>query len=159
MRATKNYYQTLGLLSVADDVVIKAAYKALAQKHHPDKHKTNKEFHTQMMAELNEAYVAIGTKARRKAYDESLKRPSPKAEKTNTPAPAHSASDDLIHDLETSAIDEIVVVALFEKFFSTPVKINSGWVNTYTYKSGTEKLTLDFQELKLKIVQKLKQQQ
>lgn len=159
MSASKNYYETLGLLHVADDVVIKAAYKALAQKHHPDKHKTNKEFHTEKMAELNEAYAAIGTKARRKAYDESLKRPPPKAEKPSKPAPTQHANDDLIHDLETSAMDEIVVVALFEKLFSIPVKINAGWVNTYTYKSGTQKLTLDFQELKLKIVQKLKQQQ
>lgn len=161
MRATKNYYEILGLLKVADDVVIKAAYKALAQKHHPDKHKTNKEFHTQRMAALNEAYAAIGTKAKRKAYDDSLKHPAqaPKAEKPNKAAPTHTPNDELIHGLENSAMDEIVVVALFEKLFSATVKINAGWVNTYTYKNGTEKLTLDFQQLKLKIIQKLKQQQ
>jgi len=76
MGSHKNFYQTLGLLPQADDVVIKAAYKALAQKHHPDKNKANKELHTRIMAELNAAYEAIGTKSRRKAYDESLKRTS-----------------------------------------------------------------------------------
>jgi DnaJ-class molecular chaperone len=158
MSTKKNFYQTLGLLNVADDVVIKAAYKALAQKHHPDKHKTNKEFHTQRMADLNEAYAVIGTKAKRKAYDESLKRSSsPKAEKSNTPAPTPSTNEDLIHDLEMSVLDEFVVIALFEKLFATSVKINAGWVNTYTFKSGAEKLTVDFKALKSRIIQKLKQ--
>jgi DnaJ-class molecular chaperone len=33
----KNYYETLGLTKEADEMVIKAAYKVLAQKYHPDK--------------------------------------------------------------------------------------------------------------------------
>ena len=39
----KTHYEVLGLLPSAEDVVVKAAYKALAQKFHPDKHKNNKE--------------------------------------------------------------------------------------------------------------------
>lgn len=159
MGASKNFYQTLGLLAQADDVVIKAAYKALAQKHHPDKNKTNKEFHTQVMAELNAAYAAIGTKAKRKAYDESLKRTAaPKEAKPKAAKPATSAHGELIQMLEASAVDEIAVVALYEKHFSTNVKINAGWVNTYSIKQGHAKVTLDFTELKLKIIEKLKQQ-
>jgi DnaJ-class molecular chaperone len=37
MSANKNFYETLGLLNDVDDVVIKAAYRALAQKYHPDR--------------------------------------------------------------------------------------------------------------------------
>ena len=33
----KNLYQILGVLDTAEDIVIRAAYKALAQKYHPDK--------------------------------------------------------------------------------------------------------------------------
>jgi DnaJ-class molecular chaperone len=151
-----NFYQTLGLLQQVDDVVIKAAYKALAQKHHPDKYKTNKELHTQIMADLNAAYAAIGTKSKRKAYDESLKRASEvKPKKSKTPATSHS---ELIEKLEMSAVDEMVVVTLYEQYFSTRVVINSGWVNTYSIKQGNAKVTLGFTELKARIIEKLKQQ-
>jgi len=33
----KNYYQILGILHTAESIVVKAAYKALAQRYHPDK--------------------------------------------------------------------------------------------------------------------------
>lgn len=157
MSANKNFYQTLGLLNDADDVVIKAAYRALAQKYHPDKYKTNKELHTQFMANLNEAFAAIGTKAKRKAYDESLKSPPQKQEKTNPASPVRPSHNELIEKLEHSAMDEMVVVALFEKIFSKSIVINSGWINTYSYKIGKDKVTVGFTELKLKIIEQLKQ--
>jgi DnaJ-class molecular chaperone len=157
MSANKNFYQTLGLLSDADDVVIKAAYRALAQKYHPDKNRTNKELHTQMMANLNEAFAAIGTKAKRKAYDESLKSPTQKQEKAKPASPVRPSHDELIEKLEHSAMDEMVVVALFEKIFSKSIVINSGWINTYSYKIGKDKVTVGFTELKLKIIEQLKQ--
>ncbi|MEY2677541.1 MAG: chaperone protein DnaJ [Pseudomonadota bacterium] len=156
MGANKNFYQTLGLLNNVDDVVIKAAYRALAQKHHPDKFKTNKELHTQKMAQLNEAFAAIGTKAKRKAYDESLRVSTAKQEK-KAAADVHAPNQELIEKLEQSAMDEMVVVALFEKVFSQTIQINSGWVNTYSFKNGKQKVTVNFTELKLKIIEKLKQ--
>ncbi len=157
MGANKNFYQTLGLLNDVDDVVIKAAYRALAQKHHPDKYKTNKELHTQKMTQLNEAFAAIGTKAKRKAYDESLRVSAAKQEKKKPAADVHPSSQELIEKLEQSAMDEMVVVALFEKVFSQNIQINSGWVNSYSFKSGKQKETVSFTELKLKIIEKLKQ--
>ena len=53
----KDYYKVLGLLPQADDVVVKAAYKALAQKNHPDKHSTDKAHQTVVMSEINEAFA------------------------------------------------------------------------------------------------------
>ena len=35
----KDYYRTLGVLDDAEDIIIRAAYKALAQRYHPDKWK------------------------------------------------------------------------------------------------------------------------
>ena len=156
MSANKNFYQTLGLLNDVDDVVIKAAYRALAQKYHPDKNKTNKELHTQKMAKLNEAFAAIGTKAKRKAYDESLRAAATKPQKKQAPD-VHSANEELIEKLEHAAVDEMVVVALFEKVFSQSIQINAGWINTYSFKNGKHKETVSFTQLKLKIIEKLKQ--
>lgn len=158
MTSKKNFYHTLGLLNSADDVVIKAAYKALAQKHHPDKYKANKEAHTQIMAELNAAYAAIGTKAKRKAYDESLANAGAQRQKAKPTQAAQPKHDELIDQLQNSAVDEMTVVALFEKVFSKNIRINSGWMNTYTYVDGRQKVTMGFTELKSKIVQQLKQQ-
>ena len=157
MGASKNFYQTLGLLNDVDDVVIKAAYRALAQKYHPDKNKTNKELHTQIMAKLNEAFAAIGTKAKRKAYDESLRASAAKQEKKKPAPDVHSVNQEWIEKLEHAAVDEMVVVALFEKVFSQSIHINSGWINTYSFKNGKRKETVSFTELKLKIIEKLKQ--
>jgi curved DNA-binding protein CbpA len=70
----KDYYKIMGLLPSADDVVIKAAYKALAQKNHPDKHPENKAHQTKVMSELNEAFAVLGLKAKRKAYDTRLEK-------------------------------------------------------------------------------------
>jgi DnaJ-class molecular chaperone len=153
----KNFYETLGLLNGADDVVIKAAYKALAQKHHPDKYKTNKEIHTRVMADLNEAYAAIGTKAKRKAYDESLKRAHAKHESAKPAEAAKSTDDELIQKMQNSSMDEMAVVSLFEKVFASKLVINAGWVNSYSYKDGKTKVTVNFSELKAKIIQKLQQ--
>lgn len=158
MTSKKNFYHTLGLLNSADDVVIKAAYKALAQKHHPDKYKTNKELHTQIMAELNAAYAAIGTKAKRKAYDESLANAVAQKQKSKSAQTAQAQQDELIDQLQNFAVDEMTVVALFEKVFAKNIRINTGWMNTYTYTEGRQKVTIGFTELKSKIIEKLKQQ-
>jgi DnaJ-class molecular chaperone len=155
MNTKKNFYQTLGLLETADDVVIKAAYKALAQKHHPDKHKTHQALHTQKMMEINEAFAALGSKAKRKAYDESRQ---PASRGHAKPKPASSVPDHdahLIAQLKNATMDEMAVVGLFEKVFSTSVQINAGWMNSYSYKEGASKITLDFKALKLKIIEKL----
>jgi len=159
----KNHYQTLGLLSSADDVVIKAAYKALAQKYHPDKHKSNQETYTKRMADLNAAFAVLGTKASRKKYDQLLearlkKTLKPKESKDAKPAKTATSSEaELIKKLNENTLDEMVVLELFEKLFACKVKINSGWMNTYAYKVGDKTTTLDFLGIKTRIVERLNQ--
>ena len=55
----KNHYAILGLLPNAEAVVVKAAYKALAQRYHPDRFDGDPDFAQHRMAELNEAYTAL----------------------------------------------------------------------------------------------------
>jgi DnaJ-class molecular chaperone len=65
----KNYYKILGVLDDAEDIIIRAAYKALAQRYHPDKWTGDKNSATQKMAEINEAYEILSDSAKRKNYD------------------------------------------------------------------------------------------
>ena len=89
----KDYYKVLGLLPQADDVVVKAAYKALAQKNHPDKHPTNKAQQTTVMSEINEAFGVLGVKSKRKAYDIKLEKANSSKESTTSPSNPKSSSE------------------------------------------------------------------
>lgn len=66
---TKDYYKILGVLDDAEDVVIRAAYKALAQKYHPDKWQGDLNQASRSMSEINEAYEVLSNPDKRKAFD------------------------------------------------------------------------------------------
>ena len=66
----KNYYKILGVLDDAEDIVIRAAYKALAQRYHPDKWKDNPKIANQRMSEINEAYATLSDSEKRSKYDQ-----------------------------------------------------------------------------------------
>lgn len=149
----------------ADDVVIKAAYKALAQKYHPDKHKTKTEAFTAIMADLNEAFAALGTKAKRKEYDAKLMaalKKSTKVHKQTAATPEKSeasiAKAALIDQLIKNTIDEMLVLDLFEKTFQCKLKINNGWMTSYSFKSKDGNVTHDYVTLKKKIIDHLQAQ-
>jgi curved DNA-binding protein CbpA len=65
-----NYYEILQITPDASDEVIKAAYKALVKKYHPDNGAVNG---TKKLQLLNEAYGVLSNPIRRKEYDNSLK--------------------------------------------------------------------------------------
>lgn len=159
----KTHYEILGLLNSADDVVIKAAYKALAQKYHPDKHRTKQEMATRLMTELNAAHAVLGNKTKRKEYDAWLQSAAKVKSKPKSAAAANSANtppanyQELIDQLKHNLLDEIVVVELYEKFFACKVKIINGWVNSYAIQSGKKSVHLDFIKLKTRIIEHLEQ--
>lgn len=59
-------YEVLQVASTADDTVVRAAYRALAQRYHPDVAGPGGEFR---MRELNAAWEVIGDPEHRAAYD------------------------------------------------------------------------------------------
>jgi curved DNA-binding protein CbpA len=65
----KDYYMTLGVLPDAEDIVIKAAYKALVQRYHPDRYKGDAAEAQRRTAELNEAYEVLSNPSKRAEYD------------------------------------------------------------------------------------------
>lgn len=66
---TIDYYRTLGVLDDAEDIVIKAAYRALAQRYHPDRWAGNAAEATRRMSAINEAYAVLSDPEKRRAYD------------------------------------------------------------------------------------------
>ena len=63
----QDYYDILGVSPNSDEVVIKAAFKAMMLKYHPD---TNRSPDASARAqELNEAFVVLGNPLRRREYD------------------------------------------------------------------------------------------
>ncbi len=70
MNSEKDYYAILGVSPQAEDVVIRAAYKALAQRYHPDRRNGSQGGAHARMSELNEAYGVLSEPQKRKAYDQ-----------------------------------------------------------------------------------------
>lgn len=58
-------YKLLQVDPQADDVVIEAAFRALARRYHPDNHGGD----SQRMADINKAYDLLRTPVRRRRYD------------------------------------------------------------------------------------------
>ena len=64
----KDYYATLGVSRDAGEDKIKAAYKKLARKFHPDVNPDNKPAE-ERFKEVAEAYAVLGNKGKREEYD------------------------------------------------------------------------------------------
>ena len=69
----RSAYEVLQVRDDADEIVIRAAYRALAAQYHPDRNASVSA--SRHMAELNEAYAAVRTSDRRAVYDK-LRRPT-----------------------------------------------------------------------------------
>jgi curved DNA-binding protein CbpA len=69
---TLNYYSILGVRHDADDVVIAAAYRALAKKYHPDTSSSTGGKSTKQFRLVQEAYDVLGDRDKRKSYDQKL---------------------------------------------------------------------------------------
>lgn len=65
-----NYYEVLQVKNFAEIEVIKASYKALSKKYHPD---VNKDVPADVMVKINEAYEVLSDVEKKKDYDECLK--------------------------------------------------------------------------------------
>jgi curved DNA-binding protein CbpA len=62
-----NLYETLNVKKDASQKEIKAAYKKMASKHHPDREGGS----SKEMANINSAYDILGNETKRKRYDET----------------------------------------------------------------------------------------
>jgi len=67
----KDYYAILGIAPSAEEVVIRAAWKALSQRYHPDRYVGDVSKANARMVEINEAYSILSDPIRRQTYDKS----------------------------------------------------------------------------------------
>lgn len=65
----RKYYDVLGVPAGADDKTIKKAFRALAQKYHPDRNAGDASAEAKFK-EVNNAYEVLSDPAKRKLYDE-----------------------------------------------------------------------------------------
>ena len=68
---TSDPYKELGLTAGASPEVVRAAYRALARKHHPD---NGAEPDAERMVRINRAYEILSDPARRRAWDAEARR-------------------------------------------------------------------------------------
>ncbi len=69
----KNYYDILGIETNASFDEIKAAYKALLKKFHPDVNPQQREFFEKKSKSINEAYEILSNPSKKSSYDMRLK--------------------------------------------------------------------------------------
>src|SRR5262245_40763118 len=66
--AKRDYYEVLGVERTATEVEMKAAFRTLAMKHHPDRNPGDKDCEHRFK-EINEAYDVLKDDQKRAAYD------------------------------------------------------------------------------------------
>lgn len=71
MKHDRTLYDTLEVSPWASASVIKAAYRCLAQHHHPDKN-PGSDSAGERLAQINHAYAILSEPGRRQVYDRSI---------------------------------------------------------------------------------------
>ena len=69
----RTHYDNLKIAENAPDEVVRAAYRALSQRFHPDKNPGDAKAH-RVMQIINDAYATLSDPVRRRQYDESVAR-------------------------------------------------------------------------------------
>lgn len=75
----KDYYRILQAHREADQETIKAAYRSLTRRVHPDKNPNNREWAEKRIREINEAYDVLSDGAKRAAFDREYSASSSKS--------------------------------------------------------------------------------
>ncbi|PIT74111.1 J domain-containing protein [Limnohabitans sp. G3-2] len=70
-------YAELGVTPQAEPEVIRAAFRALAQRYHPDRQTGASALWAAKMARINQAYEVLSQPERRRAYEASRCPPAP----------------------------------------------------------------------------------
>ena len=77
MEPFKDYYRTLRVRPTADDVTIKAAFRRLALKYHPDVARNQRA--ARQFLSVQEAYAVLADREKRREYDRVYRDRTPAA--------------------------------------------------------------------------------
>lgn len=75
MSRSASHYKTLGIPRDASAEDVRAAYRRMARRYHPDRYEGRGDS-SETMARINNAYQVLSDPQGRAAYDESLKPPA-----------------------------------------------------------------------------------
>lgn len=90
MDGFKNHYRALKIDFAADEATIKAAFRRLALRYHPDRARTGRAAHR--FQEIREAYEVLSDPARRRAYDRVYRAQTALRPTTGGAAPRRAAA-------------------------------------------------------------------
>jgi curved DNA-binding protein CbpA len=122
----KDYYSILGIIKTAEDIVVKAAYRALAQKYHPDKFSGDPAVAQQRMQEINEAYSVLSDEEKRREYDKTYEFQSSDTD-TDTSAEHFDSDLDQVWNEVSEYYPDLINI---EKSLS---KVSKQLVHTFKY--------------------------
>ena len=136
-----DYYAVLGVHPTAEDIVIRAAYKALAQRYHPDRFPGSKDEAHRRMSNLTKAYEVLADPVRRPKYDRRRVAYSQSFAARFNGTPKYASPSLSPDDLRSAAANRgkyrvaffalmavVVVLSTFNLFhYSTRLK---GWLGT-----------------------------
>ena len=134
-----NYYRILGVSNTAPANEIKAKYKDLVKKYHPDVYKGNDK---DLYKKIQEAYKTLISPKKRMEYDETLSKGPSNKNATKTPGSdpdskswddladeykANTSADEFYKDFNTvGPKSEAKIDEEYKKFFKEKVKTNFG---------------------------------
>ena len=98
--SSDDLYSVLGVLPDAEDIVITAAFRALAQRYHPDRWSGDPAIAHRRMSAINSAYEILGDKRRRTDYDRSRSRTSQAEYSTDEQAEQSEAFSSALIEIE-----------------------------------------------------------
>lgn len=98
MDSSIDHYACLGVMPNAEQIVITAAYRALARQYHPDLWKGDPAIANRRMSEINVAYGVIGDPDQRQRYDKT--RDASHSTFSNDTDDMEQAFDQAMSDLE-----------------------------------------------------------
>jgi molecular chaperone DnaJ len=84
MEKKRNYYEILGVGKEVGEAELKAVYRKLALKYHPDRNRGNTESAEIKMQELNEAYGVLSNPEKRAEYDNAASPSNSRAAKKSS---------------------------------------------------------------------------
>jgi len=136
-----DYYAVLGVHPTAEDIVIRAAYKALAQRYHPDRFPGSKDEAHRRMSNLTKAYEVLADPVHRPKYDRRRVAYSQSFAARFNGTPKYASPSLSPDDLRSAAANRgkyrvaffalmavVVVLSTFNLFhYSTRLK---GWLGT-----------------------------
>lgn len=103
MARIHTHYDNLKVARNAPPEVIRAAYKTLSQKYHPDRHPNNREA-IRIIQIINSAYEVLSNPAKRHEHDEWIAREEAQATKAAAPNFNFAADLEDINAMKSAAV-------------------------------------------------------